>query len=121
MKEVGPGINPKPAVAKVEESYDAILRSFFGELLIDNPASDTGLLWPLLERKLPEEFLLHPDIAKEKEYLSSPLSESPAMLLMRTKILNEKNAWHAARIYVQTHLTDDQRYVLRLFNEYLTV
>lgn len=119
MAGVKPGVEPNSWVAVVEISNDAILRSFFGALLIDNPAADTGLVWPLLEAKLPEAMLNHPDIAREKEYLSSPLTGAPVELLMRIKILNEKNAWYDAQRYLQTHATEDQRYVLRLFNESL--
>jgi hypothetical protein len=119
MAGVKPGIDAGSYVEAVEQGHAALLRAFIGALLIAAPGLEFGLVWPLVENSVPDHLLNHPDIQREKGYLSSPLEGTPTEVLMRIKILNEKSAWYEANRIVRSHLNSDQRYIMRLLDESL--
>jgi hypothetical protein len=121
MRNVRPEFAPEHPLHSVDRGYDAILRGFFAHLLIDSPFADPESVWPLLEARVRAELLNDPQIQQEKQFLSQPLVGTPAELLMRIKLCNEKSAWAEVHRAVRASLTEEQRGVLFLVETALMV
>lgn len=101
----------------IERVNTAILYCFLAALLIDNPARDEGAVWPLLAKRVSPELLEHPEVAKQKEYLSVPLNGTSTQVLSRMRILPISGPWRDVEQAVQNSLNAEQILVMRLLDE----